>query len=80
MAAPLQSLSRDPECYMKAWQHAMSLSTEFHFLTVWRRGAFDEAVVANLPFRLDEREQLKVLGIGSGTGMSTHAHLVSDSK
>ncbi|XP_071790298.1 histamine N-methyltransferase-like [Asterias amurensis] len=64
----LRSLFNDPEHYVKAFQVFASLSAKYKVLANWGDNNFSNEVVKQLPFKLKENEELRVLGVGSGSG------------
>ncbi|XP_071785311.1 histamine N-methyltransferase-like [Asterias amurensis] len=64
----LRSLFHDPEHYVKAFQVYASLSAKFRVLANWGYNNFPKEVVEQLPFKLKGNEELRVLGVGSGSG------------
>ncbi|XP_033628191.1 histamine N-methyltransferase-like [Asterias rubens] len=64
----LRSLFHDPEHYVKAFQVFASHSAKYKVLANWGDNTFSNEVVKQLPCKLNENEELRVLGIGSGSG------------
>ena len=69
MTSPaLKSLYHDPEYYLESFKVFTSLSNKQGVLEDWMENVFGEAVVKKLRIEPPEREELRVLGIGSGSG------------
>ncbi|XP_038075167.1 histamine N-methyltransferase-like [Patiria miniata] len=64
----LQSLLSDPSHYAKAFKVFCARSAKFRVYSDWVDGVFSEAVVGKLQATMDGREELRVLGVGSGSG------------
>ena len=68
MESKLRSLFHDPAYYVKTFKSYAALSSKFSVLANWADTVFSEAVVAKLQVKLDGQEELRVLGVGSGSG------------
>ncbi|XP_038068305.1 histamine N-methyltransferase A-like [Patiria miniata] len=68
MEFKLRSLFHDPEYYTKAFHCYAALSAKFSVLANWGETVFGEAVVDKIKVTLGENEELRVLGMGSGSG------------
>ena len=64
----LRSFCDDPDHYVKAFNIFAALSKKYEVLADWGDNVFSEAVVEHFPFTLNENEELRVLGVGSGSG------------
>ncbi|XP_038075164.1 histamine N-methyltransferase-like [Patiria miniata] len=64
----LQSLLSDPSHYAKAFKVFCARSDKLRVFSDWVDGVFSEAVVGKLQATLDGQEELRVLGVGSGSG------------
>ena len=62
------SLFDDPDHYVKAFKTFAARSKKYEVLADWGDKVFSEAVVEHFPFTLNENEELRVLGVGSGSG------------
>ncbi|XP_038069076.1 histamine N-methyltransferase-like [Patiria miniata] len=64
----LPSLFNDPGHYVKAFKVFCARSAKFRTYSDWVDGVFSEPVVGKLQATVDGREELRVLGVGSGSG------------
>ncbi|XP_038068314.1 histamine N-methyltransferase A-like [Patiria miniata] len=68
MESKLRSLFHDPEYYTKSFDCFAALSAKFSELANWGETVFGEAVVDKIKITLGDNEELRVLGVGSGSG------------
>ena len=64
----LQSLFHDPDHYITAFQVYAKASAKFKVLSNWGENNFSEAVVDKLQVKVQDDEEFRALGIGSGSG------------
>ncbi|XP_022080516.1 histamine N-methyltransferase-like [Acanthaster planci] len=68
MESQLRSLFHDPEYYVKSFHRYSALCAKFSVYANWVDTVFGDEVVAKIKATLGEQEELRVLGIGSGSG------------
>ena len=68
MEPKLRSLFHDPGYYVKAFERISALCDKYSAYADWVDTFFKEEVAAKIRASLGEQEELRVLGIGSGSG------------
>lgn len=64
----LKSLFHDPDHYITSFQVYAKASAKFKVLSNWGENNFSEAVVDKLQVKVQDDEEFRALGIGSGSG------------
>ncbi|XP_022080184.1 carnosine N-methyltransferase 2-like [Acanthaster planci] len=64
----LRSLSHHPDDYAKSFSAYMAVSDKFDSYATWGDNVFGKAVTSKITVMLGEQEELRILGIGSGSG------------
>ncbi|XP_038056921.1 histamine N-methyltransferase-like [Patiria miniata] len=68
MASTLRTLFHDPDYYVKSFHCYAAQCDKFSLLASWGERVFGDAVLTKIKTTLGENEELRVLGVGSGSG------------
>ena len=77
MESQVRHITSDREYYVKSYHLFSALCGKVSVYAHWVDSVFNDAVASKIKATLSEQEELRVLGIGSGSGKYTKRRIIT---